>query len=178
MSIRRFENHTPKVASSAYIDESAQISGDVTIGEHSSIWPTTVIRGDVHQIRIGKHSNIQDGSILHVTHAGNFQPEGAPLTIGNYVTVGHRVILHGCTVDDFSLIGMGSIVLDNAVIETNVILGAGSLVPAGKTLSAGHLWLGTPARKIRPLSEQEIEFFKYSAEHYQKLKERTIESLK
>ncbi|MBT5231079.1 MAG: gamma carbonic anhydrase family protein [Methylococcales bacterium] len=177
MTIRAFEDTHPKIADSAFIDGDAHVSGNVSIGEHASIWPMAVLRGDVHAIRVGDYTNIQDGSILHVTHASPFQPEGSPLTIGNHVTVGHKVILHGCTIADYCLIGMGSIVLDNAIVEPNTIVGAGSLVPSGKVLTGGHLWLGTPARKIRELTDKEIEFFQYSSNHYKKLKDRTLASL-
>jgi carbonic anhydrase/acetyltransferase-like protein (isoleucine patch superfamily) len=177
MTVRSFEKFTPKVAKTAYIDQSAHVSGDVVIGEHSSVWPTSVLRGDVHRIRIGDYTNIQDGSILHVTHDSPFQPQGADLIIGNYVTVGHRVILHGCSVGDYCLVGMGSIILDNAVIHPHAIVGAGSLVPSGKELAGGFLWLGTPARKIRELTEDEMKFFEYSANHYRQLKDRTLQSI-
>ena len=177
MTIRSFEKHTPQIAKTAYVDQSAHVSGDVVIGKHSSIWPTSVLRGDVHRIRLGDYTNIQDGSILHVTHDSPFQPKGADLTIGHYVTVGHRVILHGCSVGDYCLVGMGSIILDNAVIQSKAIVGAGSLVPSGKTLTGGFLWLGTPARKIRELTDDEMKFFEYSANHYKKLKDRTLQSI-
>jgi len=177
MTIRAFEGVFPNIANTAFIHEDAHVSGDVSIGAHASIWPMSVIRGDVHRIRIGDYTNIQDGSVLHVTHASPFQPDGAALDIGRYVTVGHRVVLHGCTVHDHCLIGMGSILLDNTVIHPHTIVGAGSIVPSGKELTGGHLWLGAPARKIRALTEQEMAFFEYSAHHYQKLKDRTLASL-
>jgi len=177
MTIRAFEGISPNIADTAFIDENAHISGDVVIEEHASVWPMSVIRGDVHAIRIGAYTNIQDGSVLHVTHGSAFQPEGAALNIGRYVTVGHRVVLHGCTVHDHCLIGMGSIVLDNVIIHPQTIVGAGSIVPSGKTLTGGHLWLGAPARKIRALNDQEMAFFEYSANHYKELKDRTMASI-
>lgn len=173
--MRSFQGIKPKVGENCYIDESSIVIGDVTIGNESSIWPLTVVRGDVNSITIGEKTNVQDGSVLHVSHKGKFNPEGGALTIGNNVTVGHKVILHACTVGDSCLIGMGSIVMDNAVIEPYVMLGAGSLVPGGKTLEGGYLWLGNPVKRARKLTDKEIEFLDYSAENYVKLKNETLE---
>lgn len=170
--IRTYEQHTPVVADSAFIDETALVSGDVVIGDESSVWPMTVIRGDVHYIRIGDRTNIQDGSVLHVSHDSEYNPGGAPLVIGHDVTVGHKALLHACTVGDRCLVGMGSIVLDDAVLEPEVLLGAGSLVNSGKVLEGGYLWFGQPAKKIRPLTEKERAYLKYSAEHYVRLLHR------
>lgn len=171
MPIRPYLNTLPTIAASAYIDPQAAVIGDVTIGEDSSLWPMAVARGDVNYIRIGTRSNIQDGSVLHVTHAHPEVPEGHPLLIGDEVTVGHNVTLHGCTVGDNCLIGMGSVVLDGAVLEPYILLGAGSLVPPGKVLRGGHLWLGNPVRCVRALTEAEWVRFAYSAAHYVRLKE-------
>ncbi|MEW8183968.1 MAG: gamma carbonic anhydrase family protein [Candidatus Thiodiazotropha endolucinida] len=170
--LRRFETNYPDIADDAYVDEHAIVIGDVTIASHSSVWPMCVIRGDVHRIRIGARSNIQDGSILHVSHDSFYQPGGSPLIIGEVVTVGHKVLLHGCEVADNCFIGMGSIILDGAVIESLTMLGAGSLVPQGKKLEGGYLWLGQPARRVRPLSDREKEIMLYNAEHYVKLAQR------
>jgi carbonic anhydrase/acetyltransferase-like protein (isoleucine patch superfamily) len=170
-NIRQFENFIPDINHNAYIDESAVIIGNVTIGSQSSIWPMSVLRGDVNSIIIGQQTNIQDGSILHVSHAGKFS-DGAALSIGNRVTVGHRVILHACKVCDLTLIGMGSIVRDNAVIESEVILGAGSLVPEGKRLTSGHLYLGSPAKQVRKLINRDLQYLDYSARHYVQLMQR------
>ena len=172
MTIRSFQDFTPSIAESAYIDPSAEVIGDVEIGEHSSVWPMSVIRGDVQSIRIGKATSIQDGSILHVTHRGPHNPDGFSLTIGNSITVGHKVTLHGCQIDDYCLIGMGSIIMDGAHVQTEVIIGAGSLVPPGKVLDSGFLWVGSPVKKVRPLTEKEISFLGYSAESYKKLKQK------
>lgn len=174
MTIRDFQEHTPILNEGVYVDDTAIVIGDVKIGEHSSIWPMTVIRGDVHSIRIGKFTSVQDGCILHVTHRGPNNPEGFSLSVGNYVTVGHKVTLHGCQIDDYCLIGMGSIVMDGAHIQERVILGAGSLVTPGKILDSGYLWLGSPVKKIRTLNQQESDFLAYSAESYQKLKEQYL----
>lgn len=170
--IRPFEKFTPQIAAGAYVDDSALVIGDVEIGEDSSVWPMCVIRGDIHHIRIGSGTNIQDGSILHVTHDSEHKPGGSPLVIGDEVTVGHRVTLHACTVEDQCLIGMGSIVLDDAVIAAGAMLGAGSLVTAGKHIEGGYLWLGQPARRIRKLSDKEKAYLKYSAAHYVRLQHR------
>jgi carbonic anhydrase/acetyltransferase-like protein (isoleucine patch superfamily) len=170
MSIRTIAGLMPVIDASAYIDQSAQVIGDVVIGEHSSVWPQAVIRGDIHQIRIGDRSNIQDGSILHVTHDSEYTPGGFALHIGNDVTVGHAVILHGCHIGNQCLIGMGSIIMDGVVVEPEVMLAAGSLVSPGKTLESGYLWKGRPARRVRELTEQEHQYLLYAARHYVKLK--------
>ncbi len=171
MTIRAFQDKSPILGKNVYIDETALLIGDVVLGDEVSIWPMTVLRGDVNAIEIGAGTNIQDACVLHVTHAGEHSPGGHPLIVGTRVTVGHRVALHGCRVGDYCLIGIGSIVMDGAVIEDEVILGAGSLVPPGKILERGFLYVGSPARKIRPLTEQESAFLRYSAEHYLLLKD-------
>ena len=168
--IRNFRDKTPRIAASAYIDETAVVIGDVEIGENSSVWPLTAIRGDINAIRIGAESNIQDGSVLHVTHRGEFSPEGAALHIGDRVTVGHKVLLHGCRIGNQCLIGMGSIIMDNAIIEDRVMVGSGSLVAPGKQLESGYLYLGNPARRTRALTERELEYLSYVAEHYVRVK--------
>ena len=169
MAIRDFDGKSPEIAGSAFVDETAVVIGEVTIGEEASIWPTTVLRGDIHSIRVGRRSNVQDGSVVHVTHASRFNPDGYPTTIGEEVTVGHRVVLHGCTIGNRCLIGMGATILDGAVIEDEVIIGAGALVTQGKRLASGYLYVGTPAQQARPLTDQEREFLGYSAEHYARL---------
>ena len=175
--VRRFEAHQPKLGDKVFIDPSAVVIGDVEIGADSSIWPNTTVRGDMHRIRIGARSSIQDNSILHITHAGPYNPEGYPLTIGDEVTVAHSVTLHGCTIGNRVLIGMGSIVMDGAVIEDSVVLGANSLVPPGKHLASGWLYVGSPAKPVRELSEGELNYFSYSANNYAKLKDRHIAEL-
>ncbi|MFK8068907.1 MAG: gamma carbonic anhydrase family protein [Gammaproteobacteria bacterium] len=168
MTIRKFKDKVPEIANSAFVDETALVIGDTTLGEHVSIWPMTVVRGDVNTITIGDYTNIQDCSVLHVNHAGPSNPEGDPLHIGKYVTVGHKALVHACTVGDYCLIGMGATIMDRAVLEDHVIIGAGSLVPPGKTLESG-LWVGSPAKKKRDLTEDEIKYLKYSATHYAEL---------
>ena len=174
MSIRTFQGHTPVLGERVFVDPSAVLIGDIEIGEDSSVWPLTVIRGDMHRIRIGARTSIQDGSVLHITHAGPFNPDGFPLTIGDEVTVGHKVTLHGCTLGNRILVGMGSIVMGGAVVEDEVIIGAGSLVPPGKTLQSGYLYVGSPAKQARPLTEKERSFFSYTAGNYVKLKNQHL----
>ncbi len=174
--IRSYQDKSPSIGCDSYIDESAVVIGDVEIGSHSSVWPLCVIRGDVNIIRIGDHSNIQDASVLHVSHQGQFNPEGAELHIGNHVTVGHKALLHGCRIGNQCLIGMGTIVMDNAVIEDRVMVGSGSLVPPGKQLQSGYLYLGNPVQQKRKLSESEIEYLTYVADHYVSLKQQYRES--
>jgi carbonic anhydrase/acetyltransferase-like protein (isoleucine patch superfamily) len=171
MPVRAFKDMSPVIDPSAYVDEAAVVIGDVTIGADSSVWPMAVLRGDVNAIRVGARTSIQDGSVLHVTHAHADVPGGHPCTVGDDVTVGHKVVLHGCRVGDRCLIGMGSIVLDGAHIEPEVLLGAGSLVPPGKVLDGGYLWLGAPVRRVRPLTDEEREKLRYSAQHYVRLKD-------
>ena len=161
MPLRAFKNIHPRLGKATYIDASAVIIGDVSLADNVSVWPTAVLRGDVSSIHIGENTNIQDGSILHVSHAGKFSPESAPLKIGKSVTIGHRAVVHACTVGDYCLIGMGAIILDNAVLEDYVMLAAGALVPAGKVLESGYLYIGSPAKKARLLSESEKEFLEY-----------------
>ena len=170
MTVRDFKGKKPDIHPSTFIDESALVLGDVKIGKDSSIWPMSVIRGDVNSIQIGDNTNIQDHSVLHVTHDGPYNPGGYDLKIGNNVTVGHRVILHGCQVKDFCLIGMGATIMDGAVIEKNSFIAAGSLVSPNKHLESGYLWMGSPVKKIRKLDETEIESIKYSAKNYIDLK--------
>jgi len=172
MTIRNFENHQPDIHTTTFVDETALVLGHVQIGENCSIWPMTVIRGDVNSIEIGDNTNIQDNSVLHVTHEGAYNPGGFDLKVGNNVTVGHRVILHGCHIGDSCLIGMGATIMDGVVIEPNTIVGAGSLVTPNKHLDSGHLWMGSPARKVRKLTEEEIKSIEYSAINYSKLKEQ------
>src|SRR5690606_12686085 len=171
MPIRTYQNHTPKLGERVFVDPSAVLIGDVEIGADSSVWPLTVIRGDMHRIRIGARSSIQDGSVLHITHAGPFNPDGFPLVIGDEVTVGHKVTLHGCTLGNRILVGMGSIVMDGVVVEDEVIIGAGSLVPPGKKLESGFLYVGSPVKQARPLTDKERSFFSYTAGNYVKLKD-------
>jgi len=172
MTLRSFESFTPAVAASAFVDSTALVIGQTTIGEDSSVWPLVVVRGDINRISIGARSNIQDGTVIHVTHDGPFNPGGFATSIGDDVTVGHKVMLHGCKIGDRVLVGMGAIVMDGAVVESNVVIGGGSLVPPGKRLESGYLYMGAPVRQIRRLTDRELEYFSYSAAKYVELKDR------
>ncbi len=162
------------LAERVFVHDSAQVIGDVTIGADSSVWCNTVLRGDVNRIVIGAGTNVQDFSMGHVSHKSTKKPEGSPLIIGDHVTVGHSVILHGCRIGNECLIGMGSIVMDDVVIEDRVMIGAGSLVSPGKTLKSGHLYIGRPAVAVRPLTDEEIAYLRYSAEHYVRVKDNYL----
>lgn len=165
-SIRSYKAICPLIGDRVYIDSSSVLVGDIQIGDDSSIWPLVTARGDVNHIRIGERSNIQDGSVLHVTHKNAANPDGYPLLIGNDVTVGHKVMLHGCTIKDRVLVGMGAIVLDGVIIEEEVMIGAGSLVPPGKVLESGYLYVGSPVKQARPLTDKERAFLQKSADNY------------
>ncbi|MDO9321283.1 MAG: gamma carbonic anhydrase family protein [Pseudomonas sp.] len=171
MAIRTYQGMTPQLGTQVFVDPTAVVLGDVTLGDNSSVWPLAVIRGDMQRIRIGARTSVQDGCVLHITHAGPFNPEGFPLLIGDDVTIGHQALLHGCTVGNRVLIGMACIVMDGAVIEDQVVLGAGSLVPPGKRLLSGYLYVGRPAQQVRALSDKEQAYFSYSAANYVKLKD-------
>lgn len=174
--LRPYLNTYPTVASSAFIDPSSVVIGDVRLAEDVSIWPLCVLRGDVHYISIGARTNIQDGSVLHVTHKSAYNPEGNALIIGEDVTIGHKVMLHGCTIGNRVLVGMGAIVLDGAIIEDDVIIGANSLVTQSKRLKSGHLYVGSPARAVRKLTEKELAHLLYSANNYVEWKNNYLSS--
>ncbi len=174
MSIRAFKNIFPTFDETTYIDEDAAVIGDVIIGKDSSIWPMCAIRGDVQKITIGDRTNIQDGSVVHVTADNQFNPGGFETHIGNDVTIGHGAIIHACTIGNFSLIGMGATVLDGAIVEDEVMVAAGSLVPPGKVLESGYLWLGSPVKKARALTEKEKEYLHFSSQHYVNLKNQYL----
>ncbi|WP_321275745.1 gamma carbonic anhydrase family protein [Thiomicrorhabdus indica] len=169
MSVRMYKSFTPSLQESTWVDESAVVIGRCDLAEDVSVWPNATLRGDVNDIQIGARSNIQDGCVLHTTHESDIS-KGSKCIVGEDVTVGHNVVLHGCVLENECLIGMGSVVLDNAVVQTHVLVGANSLVPAGKVLESGYLYLGSPVKKIRELTQEEKAFFKYSAQHYVKLK--------
>ena len=173
-SIRSHRGISPKLGQRVYIDPAATVIGDVHLGEDASVWPGAVIRGDMHSIRIGDRSNVQDNAVLHITHASDFNPNGWPLNIGDDVVIGHRAVLHGCTVGNRILIGNGAIINDGAVVEDEVIVGAGCMVPPGKTLASGYVYIGNPCKQMRALSEKEKAFFSYSAANYVKLKDEYL----
>ena len=168
--LRPYKDLFPKQGDRVMIDSSSVVIGDVRMDDDVSIWPMVAIRGDVNYVSIGARTNIQDGSVLHVTHKSSYNPEGNPLIVGEEVTVGHKVMLHGCTIGNRVLVGMGSILLDGVVVEDEVMIGAGSLVPQNKRLESGFLYLGSPVKQIRPLTEAEKEGLKYSANNYVKWK--------
>ena len=170
MAIRNYNGISPKIDKTAYIDNSAVVIGRVVVGKNSSIWCNAVARGDVSDIIIGDNTNIQDLTMLHVTHYNPGKWDDFPLTIGDNVTVGHNCCLHACTIKNNVLVGMGTTILDNAVVESNVLIGAGSLVSPNKTLESGYLYFGNPLKKVRPLTEEEIAHIEYSARHYVKVK--------
>lgn len=168
-NIRSFHGFTPIVSARTWVDPSAQIIGNVGIGEDSSVWPCAVVRGDSHAIRIGARANVQDGAQLHVTHDAQYTLGGFALTVGDDVTIGHGAVLHGCTVQEASLIGMHATILDGALVKKHSIVGAGAVVTHGKIVGSGELWLGNPARCVRMLSSDEIQQILYAARQYVKL---------
>lgn len=173
-AIRSFQGMTPRLGARVYVDPASVVIGDVALGDDCSVWPMTVIRGDMHRIRLGARVSVQDGSVLHITHASDFNPDGFPLTIGDDVTIGHKAILHGCTLGSRILVGMGAIVMDGAVVEDEVIIAAGAVVTPGKRLESGHVYAGNPAKALRPLKDKERAFFPYTAGNYVKLKDQFL----
>lgn len=173
-ALRFYKDNHPKLGLRVMVDVTSVVIGDVRIADDVGIWPLVAIRGDVNYVTIGSRTNIQDGSVLHVTHKSSYNPEGNPLLIGEDVTVGHKAMLHGCTIGNRVLVGMGSIVLDGAVIEDDVMVGAGSLVPQNKHLESGYLYLGSPVKQIRPLTPAEREGLLYSANNYVKWKDEYL----
>jgi carbonic anhydrase/acetyltransferase-like protein (isoleucine patch superfamily) len=170
-SIRPYKGIMPTLAQGAYVDPAAIVIGDVELGVDSSIWPLVVIRGDVNYVRIGRRSNIQDGTVIHESRKSPNNPQGYPVIIGEDVTVGHKVMLHGCIIGNRVLVGMGAILLDGVIVEDNVIIGAGALVTPGKTLASGYLYVGSPARQARALTQAETERFSDIAQNYVQLKD-------
>lgn len=165
-SLMSYKGIYPSIGNNVYIAPTSILVGEIEIGDDSSIWPLVAARGDVNYIKIGRRTNIQDSSVLHVTHKNTDNPDGHPLIIGNDVTIGHKVMLHGCTIKDKVLVGMGSIVLDGAIIENEVLVGAGSLVPPNKVLQSGFLYIGSPVKQVRLLTDKELAYFTRSANNY------------
>ena len=161
----------PTLGDRTYVDPAATVIGDVVLGDDVSIWPNAVLRGDVHYIRIGARSNVQDGTVIHVTHDGPYSPGGFPTIVGEGVTIGHAAVIHACTIDDYCLIGMHATVLDGAVIKKYGFVAAGSVIPPGKIVGERELWVGNPAKCVRLLSDQQVEQLHYSADHYVRLKD-------
>lgn len=159
MGVFLLDGHCPQIASDVWVADSAEVIGNVSIDAGASIWPQVVIRGDNEQIRIGTNTNVQDGAVLH-------SDPGSPLTISSAVTVGHKAVLHGCTIGENSLIGIGAIVLNGAAIGRDCLVGAGALVTEGKSFPDGSLIVGSPAKAVRQLTPQQIEGLRASARHY------------
>jgi carbonic anhydrase/acetyltransferase-like protein (isoleucine patch superfamily) len=159
-SVLSYRGLKPDIHESVFLAEGARIIGDVTIGRDSSVWFNSVVRGDVHHIRIGERTNIQDNCVLHVTH------RRYALTVGSNVTVGHSVVLHGCTIGDFCIIGMGAIILDNAFVNARSFVAAGALVPENFVVPKETLVAGVPAKVKRPLTAEELKFLEESAQNY------------
>ncbi|MEO5963425.1 MAG: gamma carbonic anhydrase family protein, partial [Thermomonas sp.] len=158
MHLRPYLQHLPSVGERVYVDPDATVIGDVVLGDDVSIWPGTVVRGDVNFIRIGARTNIQDGTVVHVSHDGPHAKLGGFATIiGEDVTIGHKAIIHACRIEDAVLVGMGAIVLDGAIIKKHGFVGAGALISPGKVVGEGELWLGNPGKKVRMLTDAEIE---------------------
>ena len=174
MTLSSYLNVSPMLGARVYVAPSAAVIGKVMIGDDSSIWPMAVVRGDVDSIRIGARTSIQDGSVLHVTHDGPYRPGGRALVVGDDVTVGHRAVLHACTIGNACLIGMGALLLDDVELEDFVMIGAGTLVPPGKKLASRGLYVGSPARRARDLTQKEVDFLTYSAAHYVKVKDNYL----
>ncbi|MBT0586645.1 gamma carbonic anhydrase family protein [Alteromonas oceanisediminis] len=175
MALHAYKGITPTLAENCYIDNSAVLYGDITLGKDTSIWPLVAARGDVNHIRIGERTNVQDGSVLHVTRTSERFPAGFPLIIGDDVTIGHKCMLHGCTLGNRILVGMGAIIMDGAVIEDDVFIGAGTVVPPNKVLESGYLYVGNPMTQRRKLTDDEVSFLKQSAVNYVKLKNEYID---
>ena len=176
--LRPYLGQLHRLGERVYVDPAAVVIGDVELGDDVSVWPTVVVRGDVNFIRVGARTNIQDGTVVHVSHDGPHAKLGGFATrIGSDVTIGHKAIVHACTIEDAVLIGMGAIVLDGAVIKKHALIGAGALVPPGKIVGEGEMWLGSPAKFARKLKDNEIEALYYSAQHYVKLKDRYLNGM-
>jgi carbonic anhydrase/acetyltransferase-like protein (isoleucine patch superfamily) len=171
VALRDYRGFRPVLGARVYVDDCALVIGRVTLGDDASLWPFAVARGDVNRIEIGARTNIQDGSVLHVVHDSPSKPGGLPLIIGDDVTVGHKAMLHAARIGHRCLIGMAAVILDGAVIEDEVIVAAGSVVPPGKRLASHGLYLGNPAKRARELTVAEIERLLYSAHHYVKIKD-------
>ncbi|BFI97542.1 MAG: gamma carbonic anhydrase family protein [Rhodanobacter sp.] len=168
--LRTYKGIAPVLGERVYLDPAATVIGDVALGDDASVWPGAVLRGDVNYIRVGARTNIQDGAIVHVAHAGPYGP-GYPCLIGADVTIGHAAVVHACTIEDGCLIGMHASVLDGAVVKRHGFVGAGALIPPGKVVGERELWLGNPAKCVRVLSDAQVEQLMYSAAHYVRVKD-------
>ena len=172
--MRPYLDTFPQLGARAWVDPAATVIGDVVVGDDASIWPAAVVRGDVHHIRIGARSNVQDGTIVHVTHDGPYSPGGFPTLVGEGVTIGHAAVIHACTIEDHCLIGMHATVLDGATVKKYGFVAAGAVIPPGKVVGERELWVGNPAKCVRLLSDKQIEQLHYSADHYVRLKDEYL----
>lgn len=174
-NVRTFNNITPTLGEGVYVDSAATVIGDVHLGKDVSVWPGAIVRGDMHYIRIGDRSNVQDGAVLHITHASEkYNPDGYPLNIGSDVIIGHAAVLHGCTIGNKVLIGIGAIVNDGAIVEDEVMIGAGAVVPPRKKLESGFVYVGNPVKQLRAITDAERSFLGYSPQNYVKLKNQYL----
>lgn len=172
--LRAFGNASPRLGARVYVDPAGSVIGDVELDDDASVWPGAVLRGDVERIRIGARTNVQDTAVLHVTHDGPYTAGGFPCIVGSDVTIGHGAVVHACTIEDGCLIGMHATVLDGARVKRHALVGAGALIAPGKVVGEGELWVGSPARCVRRLSDTEIEALRYSARHYVELKDQYL----
>ncbi|MEF3082348.1 gamma carbonic anhydrase family protein [Luteimonas sp. SMYT11W] len=178
MDLRPYRNTAPRLGARVYVDPAATVIGDVVLGDDVSVWPATVIRGDVNHVHIGARTSVQDGTVIHVSHAGPHAKRGGfPTLIGSDVTIGHKAVIHACTIEDAALIGMGALVLDGAVVRKHAFVAAGAVVSPGKVVGEGELWVGNPARCVRKLDDAQIEGLYYSAAHYVRLKDEYLAAL-
>lgn len=165
---RSYKQYSPVIGHNVFIDPTAVVIGQVTLADEVSVWPMAVIRGDVNTIQIGARTNVQDGAVLHVSHQGSYRESGGELVIGEGVTIGHQGMIHACKIGDYCLIGMNSTIMDDVEIGDYTIIGAGALVTPGKKLESRAMYMGVPARKVRDLSDEEVQQLRYSADHYVK----------
>ena len=174
-SIRAYRDQLPRLGERVYVDPAATVIGDVELGEDASLWPQVVVRGDVNFVRIGARSNLQDGTVVHVSHDGPHAKLGGFATvIGEDVTIGHKAVVHACRIGNGALVGMGAILLDGVEVGEHAFIGAGALVPPGKIVGARELWVGNPARRVRMLDDAAVEGLLYSAAHYVRLKDEYL----
>lgn len=173
-NIRPWKGILPKIGARVYVDPMAVVIGQVTIGDDASIWPCAVVRGDVHWISVGARTSVQDGAVLHVTHDGPYTPGGLPLVIGEDCVLGHQVMLHACTIGNRCLIGMGAIVMDGALIEDETMVAGGAVVTPRTRCESRSLWAGNPARRLRALTDREIEQLSYNPQSYVRVKDEYL----
>lgn len=174
-NIRRYRDQAPRLGERVYVDPTATVIGDVELGDDVSLWPQVVVRGDVNFVRIGARSNLQDGTVVHVSHDGPHAKLGGFATvIGEDVTIGHKAIVHACRIGNGALVGMGAILLDGVEVGAHAFIGAGALLPPGKVVGARELWVGNPARRVRMLDDAAVEGLLYSAAHYVRLKDEYL----